>query len=339
MLMPAYNHGPYLAEAIDSVLMQQADFPIELLIGEDCSSDNTREVALRYQRAHRSVIRVITADGNVGMHRNHRRLVDASRGQYLAYCEGDDYWNTPDKLALQVGFLQLDPACGAVHSEFSHIVRRWGQWRSLPRFQAHRRGRIPDGEVLHDLLAANFIQTCTLLARAEHVRRYLASSLPVDSYKIVDWPLCLFIGAYCRVGYIDRVLATYRKTPGSATNQGFAAEIVRARDSMRMASDFCRAFGLPGDVESTAHRNAMKHVLHMAIRLGDAEAIEEARHWFLHRPPGSLPKLRFRASPVVLSNALFRFLYRRCIDAIDMLTEWRTYTEKPVRPVFSETLA
>jgi len=103
--MITYNHGPYLAEAIESVIAQRAGFPFELVIGEDCSTDDTREVALDYQRRYPHLIRVIYSDRNVGMWGNCRRVAMACRGEYIAFCEGDDYWINPGKLQKQVEVL------------------------------------------------------------------------------------------------------------------------------------------------------------------------------------------------------------------------------------------
>ncbi|MFK2903232.1 glycosyltransferase [Dyella ginsengisoli] len=113
VLILAYNHGPYLAQAIDSALAQRTDLPIELLIGEDCSTDNTRDIALRYQEAHPDIIRVFTADKNVGPTLNHRRILLSARGEFCAYLDGDDYW-LPGKLLRQVNFLREHSGCAAV---------------------------------------------------------------------------------------------------------------------------------------------------------------------------------------------------------------------------------
>jgi glycosyltransferase involved in cell wall biosynthesis len=103
--MITYNHGPYLAEAIEGVIAQKTDFPIELIIGEDCSTDNTREIALDYQRRYPHLIRVIYSEKNVGMMGNFRRMLEACRGEFIALCEGDDYWIDPEKLREQVSVL------------------------------------------------------------------------------------------------------------------------------------------------------------------------------------------------------------------------------------------
>ena len=89
--MITFNHEPYIARAIEGVLMQETDFPIELVIGEDCSTDGTREIVLEYQKKHPETIRVITSARNVGPNVNELRTDKACRGRYVAYCEGDDY--------------------------------------------------------------------------------------------------------------------------------------------------------------------------------------------------------------------------------------------------------
>lgn len=115
VLMLAYNHGPYLAQAIEGVLAQQSDMPIELLIGEDCSPDDTREIALRYQRENPQTIRVFIAEQNLGSSLNHRRILLAARGEFHAYLDGDDYW-LPGKLARQIDYLRENPSCTAVYT-------------------------------------------------------------------------------------------------------------------------------------------------------------------------------------------------------------------------------
>ena len=86
--MLTYNHERYLAEAIESVIFQQTSFPVELLIGEDCSTDGTKEIALGYQKRFPEVIRIITSEKNVGGPRNHARLIAAARGKYFSLLRG-----------------------------------------------------------------------------------------------------------------------------------------------------------------------------------------------------------------------------------------------------------
>lgn len=114
--MITYNHRPYVANAIEGVLRQQSSYPFELVIGEDCSTDGTRDIVLHYQKEYPTHVRVITSDSNVGMVRNGFRTEWACRGKYIAWCEGDDYWHHPLKLQKQVDYLESHPEVGLVHS-------------------------------------------------------------------------------------------------------------------------------------------------------------------------------------------------------------------------------
>ena len=89
--------------------MQQVNFPIELIIAEDCSTDGTRAICQQYAEQYPDLIRLITSDSNVGAIANERRAMLAARGKYIAFCEGDDYWTDPLKLQKQVDFLESHP--------------------------------------------------------------------------------------------------------------------------------------------------------------------------------------------------------------------------------------
>lgn len=114
--MLAYNHQDFLTEAIDSILSQKTSFSFELVIGEDCSPDRTREIVLDYQGRYPEKIRVLTAKKNCRFYNssNWVRTLLSCRGRYIAFCEGDDYWIDERKLQKQVNLLETDPSLGLV---------------------------------------------------------------------------------------------------------------------------------------------------------------------------------------------------------------------------------
>lgn len=126
-----YNHERYLARAVESVLEQKTDFPFEIIIYEDCSTDRTREIALDFQRRHPETIRVLYSRANVGMGENVRRGIAACRGRYTAGCEGDDFWSDPLKLQKQFDALEAHPELnlcftgGLVLNPDGSTERRW----------------------------------------------------------------------------------------------------------------------------------------------------------------------------------------------------------------------
>ena len=100
-----YNHEQYISEALDGILMQKTNFDYEIVVGEDKSRDNTRSMLLAYKEKHPDKIKLLLHDENIGMTANVIATLEACTGEYIALCEGDDYWTDPLKLQKQVDFL------------------------------------------------------------------------------------------------------------------------------------------------------------------------------------------------------------------------------------------
>ena len=109
--MIAFNHERYIAQALDSVLKQETSFPVDIVVGEDCSRDSTRRILLDYAERHPGRIRPLLADRNRGMMANFLSTLAACRGRYVAVCEADDYWLDSGKLQKQVDYLESHPEC------------------------------------------------------------------------------------------------------------------------------------------------------------------------------------------------------------------------------------
>ena len=116
VLMITYNHERYIRQAIEGIVTQDCDFDFELIIGEDCSDDKTREICFEYQKKYPSIVRVLYSANNIGVCYNSKRVREAVRGQFVAYCEGDDRWCDVKKLRKQVDVLQRNSSVGLVFS-------------------------------------------------------------------------------------------------------------------------------------------------------------------------------------------------------------------------------
>ena len=105
-----YNHAPYIRQCIEGFLMQKTDFPFEIIINDDCSTDGTTEIIKEYERRHLNLINAIYHSENQyskGIRGFFTKYVfPEARGKYIAMCEGDDYWTDPLKLQKQVDFLE-----------------------------------------------------------------------------------------------------------------------------------------------------------------------------------------------------------------------------------------
>lgn len=108
VIMLVYNQENTFARALESVLSQKCAFSYEILIGDDCSTDKTREIIKGYLEKHPN-IRYFEREENLGVTRNAYELLKAAEGKYIASCEGDDFWTDENKLQKQVDFLEAHP--------------------------------------------------------------------------------------------------------------------------------------------------------------------------------------------------------------------------------------
>ena len=118
IVMITYNHEPYIRQAIEGVLMQETFFNIELVIGEDCSTDKTRSICEEYADKFPDKINLLPTEGNLGMMPNFMRTLEARTGKYIALCEGDDYWTDSLKLQKQLDFLEENEECVVCGTRF-----------------------------------------------------------------------------------------------------------------------------------------------------------------------------------------------------------------------------
>ena len=206
--MITYNHAPYIAQAIEGVLQQETDFPFELVIGEDCSTDETRGIVFDYQKKYPDIIRVISSDMNVGARKNALRTAKACHGKYIALCEGDDYWTDPNKLQKQVDFLE--------NNQDYVVCFHWAGWLD------QERGKIMNWKygppvvksyyTVDDLLEHNnFIPTCSTVFRNK-----MFDEFPDWYYRleIGDFPLHILNAQHGKIGFLDETMAVYRRHKG-----------------------------------------------------------------------------------------------------------------------------
>ena len=112
-----YNHEKYIQEALDSILMQKTDFSFEILIGEDCSTDKTRDVLKEYEEKFPGRFTMYYREKNLGATKNEYELFMDAKGKYIAALELDDIWTDPMKLQKQYDFLEKhDEYIGVAHN-------------------------------------------------------------------------------------------------------------------------------------------------------------------------------------------------------------------------------
>ena len=209
--MICYNAQEFIAEAIEGVLKQELDFPLELVIGDDCSKDQTREICERYAREYPKIIRVLPKEKNLGIGGNTARTMGQCTGKYIAVCDGDDVWTDRLKLKKQVVFLESNPDYGVVYTDVTTISETGSILDD--REQDETRKMYSAGEVFFKLLQANFINNSTAIFR----RKYLIDHVVFRrrSYQIPDHLRWLHIAARSKVHFINEKSTAYRRHSSS----------------------------------------------------------------------------------------------------------------------------
>lgn len=217
--MITYNHAPYIAKAIEGVLSQKTQFPFELVIGEDCSFDGTREIVFDYAHRYPEIIRVITSEQNVGMKKNVYRTSKACRGKYIAYCEGDDYWQRPDKLQLQADYLESHPDYGLVYSDHDRYFEK--NEKVIKQFY-HTINSVPPQNlnVFRGWGSGLNILTCTVMTRKTLLDNVTSDPYLYQSDHYIGGVDIVFseIGLISKVYFIEDSLSTYTVRNESASN-------------------------------------------------------------------------------------------------------------------------
>ncbi len=212
--LAVYNHEKYLEECMESVLMQETDFPFEILIHDDASTDRSAEIIHAYEAAYPHVIRTIYQPENTyskhdgsGMRQMNRTL----RGKYSACLEGDDCWTDPKKLQRQTDVMERDP-------ELSFCVHRTeimmedgsltGQFLPLEAFPE---GRISLQQFLDKAVSSNLFHTSSYFLRTEDLVRFTEDP-PAFSKGVNFEDLPLILNGYTRgeVYFLPETMSHYR---------------------------------------------------------------------------------------------------------------------------------
>jgi glycosyltransferase involved in cell wall biosynthesis len=213
-----YRHAQFIRQCVESALAQKTDFPYEILVGEDESDDGTREICQELAAAHPDRIRlvlnrrvdVVYVDGRPRGTHNLVATVAVARGEFVALCEGDDYWTDPQKLAVQVAYLRRNADCVGCFHEAS-LVDHQGHEIQAEYFKPQvgaTQEKYDRRDCIGHLLSK--YATCSLLFRREAFRDPPAWYLRRSS----DFFFDLVITAYGTLGFIDRRMAAYRRHSG-----------------------------------------------------------------------------------------------------------------------------
>jgi glycosyltransferase involved in cell wall biosynthesis len=281
VLMPSFNYARYLPVAIESVLSQSyAD--LELIITDDCSTDESREIVEHWRRLDRRIVPVLH-DVNRGLARARNSGLAISSGEFVALCDADDVWQ-PEKLKTQMECFRTHPQLGLVHSD-SAIIDGDGK-QTGQRFSSllHRKGQITSGNLFEELCERNFLCVPTVILRREAID--YAGGFEENLRSLEDWVCWTKVSRKYSFHYIGEALVQYRiHGAGLSSNpKGMAHNRVKAfrflLDSFsdippRLRSRMLYSLGV-SHLETSESRNAFRAFVD-SIRANPAEIRSWAR--------------------------------------------------------------
>jgi glycosyltransferase involved in cell wall biosynthesis len=239
--VPTFNHEKYIVRALDSIRMQKTQYSYEVLVGEDCSTDNTRQVVKDWEAAHPDD-RFIFFYRQSNMHRseisNALDLKLRCKGKYLICLEGDDFWTDPLKLQKQASFLETHPDYYAVAHNCVVV-----DVDSQPNGEIYPECK--DEEYTFSHYANNILpgQLATLMARNYHTDENFDRSLLLKRVKAGDRNIVFSILFYGKIHCIQEAMSAYRHITqgGSSYSANYHYDYAEEEISNRYRMEFaCR---------------------------------------------------------------------------------------------------
>jgi glycosyltransferase involved in cell wall biosynthesis len=208
VIIPTYNRAKYIGEAIESVLAQTYS-PIEIIVVDDGSTDNTCEIVAKYEPRVRYVYQ---NNAWCGAARNNG--IRLATGKYTAFLDSDDLW-LPEKLERDVEFLENHPKIGVVYSN-CEFINAEGQVIKQQRRQSL------NGWITSELLQSNPIITCTLTVRSEILR--VVGGFREEREISEDWELWVRLSTRTQFAHLDCITAQKRDHPANIISDAKAIE-------------------------------------------------------------------------------------------------------------------
>lgn len=231
IMILAYNHEKYIREALDSVVMQQTNFKFEAIIGEDKSTDKTREIIREYQERYPDIIKPIFRKKNLGASKNVVSTLKQCTGEYVAFLECDDYWIDPLKLQKQVDYLESRPEYAGVMSQV-RVVNRYSQAMVTgPKVLDHAlETPIDYAKTMYPYNQFKFIGC--FMAKNYYLDNKFDKYLLQTEY-VTDFIIEAIALRHGKIGFLNECMAAYRWVPSHGNNFSALKTDVLCRDRIK----------------------------------------------------------------------------------------------------------
>ena len=216
VIVCTYNQQDTIGRTLDSILAQECHLPLEIVIGEDGSTDNTLAICRQYEQKHPGMVRILGNDSNKGFVRNYFNCLRACRGKYIADCSGDDFWIDNEKLEQESHILDENANVSIVHTDWLRYNEKTGKMQSpssspkKEKFKALPQRGLEAAILMPGERPA--IHLCTSLYRNEWIRQAMQDYpqfFDPDAYQCEDIQISFFLARMGGVAYINKPTLAY----------------------------------------------------------------------------------------------------------------------------------
>lgn len=203
VIMLTYNHENYIEKAVKSVIAQHGDFDLEIIIGDDCSKDNTAAVIDKLAKEHKEIT-IFRPEQNIGIHENLKQCLSLAQGNYIAMCEGNDWYISPYKLQMQMEFLENNKDCVMCSHSYIEYNQKEDKYSTVNYQQEYKGDSYTFEQLVIEYKWSNFT---TYMYRKEIIEQ-----LPEFLWELngADYSFNMHCAVYGSLGVIKEPLSVYR---------------------------------------------------------------------------------------------------------------------------------
>lgn len=213
-----YNQQETIAQTLDSILCQKGDFQLEVVVGEDCSTDNTGTICQEYVARYPEQVVLLDNKQNMGIMRNFANTIKHCTGDMIAICAGDDYWCDEMKLQKQKEFLDTHPQYGVcTTSGYRYLVRRNEMAEGLAPWNPVVDGNVKPFYFSSDYRGGVYAMPLTMLFRRDLLQYIDFDTFITRGFPVEDYPMQAIMAQHTLWGHIADKTVVYRVYSDSAT--------------------------------------------------------------------------------------------------------------------------
>lgn len=243
VIVLTYNHGKFVEKALESILEQKTKYDYEILIGDDCSPDDTALKLKEYKQKYSDKINLILRNKNIGVRNNFLDLLSKAKGEYIALLEGDDYWEDEDKLEKMVSFLENNKEyIGGFHN--IHVID--GNSNYKINHEYHESELFTDINSLEEHYDGKVMMTLSMVFKnifkdKKNLKEY--EELIFGVKYVCDYSLKSLLLKFGKFKYFSNIYGAYRHIDDSGTSWSAQAQIVKQKDFFIIYKNQIEKFG------------------------------------------------------------------------------------------------